>query len=480
MMKKLGRITLILVLGLSVIPSGLANADEGIPWFGLIPYLLTGGPPSGEPKAVFSADPTSGQVPLTVDFDAYSSTDPDGSIESYEWDFDDGDSDTGEQITHTYDSAGDYTPELTVTDDDGKTDSYSDLTISVSSSQSLTASFTASPNSGEAPLDVSFDASDSNDPDGNIDSYIWDFGDGSTGTGEIITHTYSSSGTYTVELTITDNDQSKDQKAKIITVNAPTSPSTSEIEEALETYIYSGAILNYSSEYSSGYGNALLLDSTTSDSGQVYHGWITVRHMYQGTDYTYEIKVPNGDTYDILSGGYSERFFLFLTKETTFTPFLEISSQQNVFPWSEVKKGVTLHNVAWEKGSEGYYQHFSHGDVIEVFSKADKNSLVYEVDNTNEHGHSGSGVFHYEDLDGDGHATSNEFQYVGLTNTGWRSEEVYLRETGVTYGIPDTEDIETISLGGQTEALANELSSTQSGLELIKKVIRKAEKQLQN
>ena len=65
---------------------------------------------------------------------------------------------------------------------------------------------------------VTFDASDSTDPDGTIDLYEWDFGDGSTGEGEIVTHTYTTADTYTVTLTVTDNDGSIDTDIAIITV----------------------------------------------------------------------------------------------------------------------------------------------------------------------------------------------------------------------------------------------------------------------
>ncbi len=68
-----------------------------------------------------------------------------------------------------------------------------------------TAAFTVDVAEGDAPLDVRFDASASNDPDGRIVSYAWDFGDGNAGSGRIVTHTYRDPGAYTPSLTVTDD-----------------------------------------------------------------------------------------------------------------------------------------------------------------------------------------------------------------------------------------------------------------------------------
>jgi len=84
--------------------------------------------------------------------------------------------------------------------------------------QTPTASFTANPTSGVVPLAVSFNASSSSDPDGSITSYAWDFKDGATGSGQTINHTFSSTGSYSVKLTVTDNEGATDSTTKTITV----------------------------------------------------------------------------------------------------------------------------------------------------------------------------------------------------------------------------------------------------------------------
>jgi hypothetical protein len=63
---------------------------------------------------------------------------------------------------------------------------------------------TAEPADGKAPLEVRFDGTASTSPAGSITSYEWAFGDGETGTGDRVTHTYRDAGRYLARLTITD------------------------------------------------------------------------------------------------------------------------------------------------------------------------------------------------------------------------------------------------------------------------------------
>jgi large repetitive protein len=151
-----------------------------------------------------------------ISLDASGSTDPDGTIASWEWDMGDGESAvSGETQAYTYTVAGTYTVTLTVTDNDGNTNS---VTVTVTVSDGSPAADAGGPY--EAALlntEVAFDGSASSDPNGSITDYSWNFGDGSPNdSGADLSgpsHTYttpSTPGSYTVTLTVTDNDGNTD------------------------------------------------------------------------------------------------------------------------------------------------------------------------------------------------------------------------------------------------------------------------------
>ena len=95
------------------------------------------------PQAQLTASADSGSAPFSVTFDASDSTDADGSIATYAWDFGDGETGSAVSATHTYTDAGTYTAKVTVTDDDGLSDSASlDINVEDSTGQTFSISGT--------------------------------------------------------------------------------------------------------------------------------------------------------------------------------------------------------------------------------------------------------------------------------------------------------------------------------------------------
>ncbi|MBA8792666.1 PKD repeat protein [Friedmanniella endophytica] len=168
--------------------------------------------PNQAPTAAF----TSSTQNLAATFDGTGSSDPDGTVASYAWDFGDQSTGTGAKPSHTYTAAGTYTVKLTVTDDQGATDSVTHTVTVSAANQPPTASFTAT----TTGLSVAVDASASSDPDGTVAGYAWDFGDNGTDTGKTTSHTYAAAGTYTVKLTVTDNQGATTTVSKSVTVAA--------------------------------------------------------------------------------------------------------------------------------------------------------------------------------------------------------------------------------------------------------------------
>jgi PKD repeat protein len=174
---------------------------------------------TGYPVASFTATPSQGDPPLYVNFDASGSYDPDGKIISYSWDFGDGNSGNGLGVSHTYTKKGVHTAKLTIVDNDDQTSSCTQI-ITVGTPP--VAVISATPTSGGSPLEVYFDGSESYDPDGNIVSYKWDFGDGTSGSGKSPIHTYTNLATRTAILTVTDDEGLEDQAS--IEINISTDP----------------------------------------------------------------------------------------------------------------------------------------------------------------------------------------------------------------------------------------------------------------
>jgi len=172
---------------------------------------------------------------LTVTFDASSSSDEDGTIENYTWDFGDGSTGYEVIVDHNYTSKDDeaiYTVKLTVTDNGSKTGTLSKQIGVVNNKPFANFSYAIE---GKT---VQFDASSSYDENGTIDSYYWDFGDGKNGGGVKPKHTYDEDyKTYNVTLTVNDSAGASSNLSKDVTIDDGTPP-TVKILKPVEKGVY--------------------------------------------------------------------------------------------------------------------------------------------------------------------------------------------------------------------------------------------------
>ncbi len=174
------------------------------------------------PEVRFSISPLTGIKDTPFRFDASKSND-DGSIVAYKWKFGDGKQDSGRVVSHRFSRGGNFEVILTVTDNENA--SVSSLkTLEVDASETPKARFTVSPSSGDVNTSFSFDASTSDDTDGKITSYFWDFRDGTSARGALVQHKFTREGTFGVVLTVTDNSGEAGTSSKAIGVGKDPGP----------------------------------------------------------------------------------------------------------------------------------------------------------------------------------------------------------------------------------------------------------------
>lgn len=158
---------------------------------------------AGGPYAAYAGD--------TINFDATASSDSDGSIVTYQWDFGDTTNAVGATPSKSYSIIGSYSLVLTVIDDDGAVDTDT-IIVDIFPPGAPVALFSATPTSGALPLTVVF--TDDSLTQDTIVGWDWDFGDSTSSTLQNPSHDYTLDGTYDVTLTITEASTASDTLTK--------------------------------------------------------------------------------------------------------------------------------------------------------------------------------------------------------------------------------------------------------------------------
>lgn len=157
---------------------------------------------------------------LRVQADASDSRDPDGTIETYRWSWDDGDETVSEASTnHLYAGPGTYNVSLTIVDDDG-TKAKTWQTVHIENDDMQPEARMALETED---LTVYADAEGSKDPDGELASLTWHWGDGTTTNGTTASHTYDEPGTYKIRLEVVDESNDTGWADRIVRVPADAS-----------------------------------------------------------------------------------------------------------------------------------------------------------------------------------------------------------------------------------------------------------------
>ena len=166
-------------------------------------------PPAESPVPVFTISPQPVALNVPTTFDASASLPGNGSvaITSYQWNFGDGGTASGGVVIHTYSTTGAFTGSLTVTNDRGVSKSAPILvTLAGNPSDVFTGDWFISPVTPAVNSPVIFNADPvQTSPGHQITTYNWTFGDGTSGTGFMTTHTFTVAGTYNVVLSVTDD-----------------------------------------------------------------------------------------------------------------------------------------------------------------------------------------------------------------------------------------------------------------------------------
>jgi alpha-tubulin suppressor-like RCC1 family protein len=267
----------------AVFVPGVTNAVKAAGGGSAYAVVLVGdvAAPNQPPTARVTGTCTGLSCPLS----GATSTDADGTITQYAWDFGDGAKPTGVDPGHTYATAGTYDVTLTVTDDDGAPSTASvQVTVTDPGPPPPNQDPVARITGGCADLSCPLSASTSTDADGSIAGYAWDFGDETTATGVNPGHTYADPGTYTVTLTVTDDDSAADTDTLEVTVSQPLVSTVAFRAAAATDANTSSATVVVPAGVRAGDQLVLVATSNTAANATTPAGWTLLGGAADGTE----------------------------------------------------------------------------------------------------------------------------------------------------------------------------------------------------
>jgi PKD repeat protein len=272
-----------------------------------IEYKRTIGIENQRVVPVITVEPEQGRAPLTVNFDASQSVDPDGSIISYEWDFN-GDEITDEEgqiVEYTFEEAGEYEVKLYLVDSNGESVEATE-TVNVLSEDIIKGVILNVPNDEilTPGRTYTFDGSTSESEEGTIESFEWDFGDGQIRSGNKVSYSFADEGVYQVLLRLNDSEGNEVIVTReYIVSNSPsglfatiqTEPSLADGQETLVGQAPFTVMFDAGSSSSTGaniveYKWDFENDGVIDDNGQ------TVEHVFTDAgEYEVELSITSSD-----------------------------------------------------------------------------------------------------------------------------------------------------------------------------------------
>jgi parallel beta-helix repeat protein len=308
------------------------------------------------PMAELSADRLEAFTYEDILFKAELSSDLDGEISSYYFDFGDGiisDWVTTSEISHQYsEGQKEYDVQLYVRDDDGESDTtHLFITIKNRGPEAVAGS--------DLVVDtnqlIKFNGGLSTDMDGRIKSYNWAFGDGTSSSRKVASHSYNDNGKYTVTLTVTDDDGATAKDTCTVTVNnmkpiadftinPETGDVTSSFEFSSASYDTDGFITHYYWDFG---------DGSTSEQENPSH-----KYENSGTfEVSLKVKDDDGLESDVI------------TKEITFT---------NLPPVAIAKSSIVTAKITEKIEFDATGSYDKDGEIINIIWQFGDGNLAYD------------------------------------------------------------------------------------------------------